>query len=296
MATLLQQLAVDLAAKGAGYLVRGPNGSAFSQASGVVLDFYQERLLQGIRARQPLLCDTSALPYIAADFQVTLYATEPLESQRFRLSQWKPLHRHKGSIRGAMMNLQPFWLPGALPWIHCVHQDPGGMCSFHAMSPGGTYSVVRPPGTGWWTWGQTPPWTRTDPQLKWSRLFWIVRLPPGTSNGFLWNAASPPWNGTGSWDGFSAQAIADTVAALGEFKAAHSRIATVAFTTLQPTDSIPGYSGRYSFNPGDTYIQDASGWTSLPIGNWVQPFWTGGSHMGQQSRFPYAFFPYVDNT
>ena len=84
------------------------------------------------------------------------------------------------------------------------------------------------------------------------------------------------YDGGAVYDGVTALAIRDMVANLKEAKAAHSRLAGIIATTLQPTDPIPDCVGtHYPFDPTDTAQLLSNGATSLPVGNWgglVDPY------------------------
>lgn len=140
-----QKMMIDLAPE----WLREKNAASFLGAAGLILDLSQQRLIEGIRAGQPLRCDVSALREISAQRRLRIYASEPIASQRFRLSRWHQLHRQRGTHQGEMRNLQPYFLGadglGVLPNIWIVHQDgrASPTCTWHNLSPAGVYSVTR---------------------------------------------------------------------------------------------------------------------------------------------------------
>jgi hypothetical protein len=286
----LQRLATTITP----WFLQGPNFGAFNEAVGLVLDSSVDTLVAGLQLAQPLRCDVSALPHIATDRDVLLFATEPIASRRFRLSQWLQLHRLRGTHFGEMRNLQPFWLGvnglGILPTIRIVHQSgtPSGggpvVSTWHTLDPLGNYTIHRASPSNWNWDGRT---------TQWARWWCILHLPVGYSTAITYNSGHAFDSGP-VYDGVSAAAIADLVGGLREAKAAHSRLAGLILTTLQPTDTFPG--GGHPFDPTATAYQDASGWTSLPTGYWGSPAYPfGTSYAGLNSRPPWASVVYEDN-
>ncbi len=234
-----------------------------------------------------LECEPFVLPILAAQRGIRLWQTEPLLSQRVRVARWQQIRASFGRHEGQLRNLQPWWLPGTLPTIRIVHQSNEGTptATWHTLDPSGVYSVVK---------ASPSNWNFDGAPSKSSRWWAVIYLPPGGSLGAAWDAGQP-WDGGALW-GFAAQAaVADWIGMLLEAKGAGSRLAGVWVTDLQPGDDIPGHAGRHAFDPTDTAIQDAAGWTSLPIGNWGSAVYAAGPYLGLGTRFPFAELVYLDN-
>lgn len=230
------------------YWIRSGYGGAFLQALGLTLDTAQATMLHALRQTRPLVCVEDALPYLQADRGIRRYPTEPAESIRMRLAQWRQIKRHAGSHYGQMLNLRPFFLPGAMPTIYCVHQaGDGSSATWHKMDPNGVYSYTR----------ATPSNFDFDGvPAKWSREFWFIdvsgtRLDGGATQ---YNDGSV-FDGGQVYDGVAAASVVDMKAILDESKAAHTIIWTVALTTT-------------TIDPTATAVTLPDGSTSLPTGNW----------------------------
>lgn len=229
--------------------------------------------------------DADALEYHARDRGIRLYSSEPLLSKRYRLSRWRQLRKDRGSHFGELENLQPFWLSTAtstLPWMRIVFQNNEGTPKsyWYTLSPTGVRAIHCASPSNW----------AFDAQPNKRARFWlIVHLPPGSAaayydDGSLYDAGR-------IYDGVTSLLVQDIVDAVLEAKAAHSRLSGVIVTPLQPTDSIPGHTSRLVFDPTDTALTDAAGWTSLPVDNWgtiIDPV----THLA--TRPPWASFVYED--
>lgn len=231
-------------------------------------------------------CDEDALEFHALDRDIRLYQSEPLLSKRYRLSRWHQLRQARGSHFGELENLQPFWMStptAALPWMKIFFQDhsatPRSYC--YTLSPTGERSV-RAKTVSIWDYDGQP--------NKRARFWLVIHLPAGYGPAYYDDGSV--YDGGRIYDGLRSLFIADIVGAVLEAKAAHSRLAGVITTALQPTDEIPGHPGRLVFDPMDVALTDAAGWTSLPSGNWgsaIDPV----THLG--TRPPWASFIYEDN-
>jgi hypothetical protein len=296
----------------AGGHLTGPINSILGAALGAQMDANAEQVLRGRAQQIPFAgganvgrvgaarwsdgslieCEPFMLPLLARQRGIRLWSNEPLMSQRVRVAASWQLHagwaRHEGQLR----NVQPYFLgvdgSGVLPWIRIVHQSNEGTptATWHTIDPSGVYTLRKASPSNW-NWDGTP--------SKSSRWFAVFYLPPGYSSAWKWNDGTL-WNGGPLWGGVPAAVAADLVGMLLEAKGAGSRLAGVFLTTLQPTDSIPGYPGRFAFDPNDTAIQDPAGWTSLPTGSWGGPVYTSGPYFGAGTRFPYAQLVYYDPT
>lgn len=254
------------------WFLRGRNVGTLLESAGLTLDSARETLRQGLALSRPLDCDRAALPTLARDRGIRLYASEPEASQRARLAQSKQLRRLFGTQLGELRNIQPFFLGfPAVPTIRIVHQaGDGSSATWHTLAPDGTYSVHRKVGSNW-NWDGAI--------AKWSRAWCIIYVDQ------LGLPAQPTWDGGQNWDAgsvwdglFGASAIADLVAGLTEAKAAHEAIWGLIFAT-DPD----------SFSPGSRISPAGGGRTTLPSGNWgfvVDPV------TGLPTRLPSAYFAY----
>jgi hypothetical protein len=215
------------------------------------LDAAVESLRQGLSLGQPLRCDSSALPILARDRTLRIYPSEPIASQRIRLSQWNQLHRGQGSHKGQLEHVAPYFGAGA-PVIRIVHQDGNTNASlrsatWHTLSSDGEYSVLRTVPTNWDYDGAWTHWWR----------YWVILYLPSS-----WTI--PVWDGGELWDdgtlydsSSSTQTDLDIIAMFLEWQAAHAHLWGIILAT-DPS----------SFGPDAAAVTDPSGWTSLPIGNW----------------------------
>lgn len=228
-----------------------------------------------------LQCEPDVLPVHAEDRQIPLYPTEPIPAQRLLLAQWHQLHARRGTHRGELERVQPYFLGadgiGVLPRMRIVHQDGAGAgATWHTLSgsadPGGAgvYSIHRQVPSNWVFDGQT------SKKSRW----WAIIYTAGTSlvsNAMYWDDGSL-WDGGWVWDGVLRSVAEDLIAMFLGWHSAHSECAGVILAT-DPA----------SFDPTATAVTDADGWTSLPVGNWgrlVDPA------TGKPTRLPTAIFIY----
>lgn len=273
-----------------GYMSGGRWASVFLESVGITLDAYAERTLLGRAAAIPfsggakfasglaLQCEPDALPYHARDRQLTLYPTEPLASRRYRLSRWRQIHAQRGTHRGALNSLQPYFLPGALPRIRIVHQaGDGASADWHTISgssdPGGAgiYTVHRASPSNWDFDGQDAQWSR----------FWVILYVNGSSvdGGETEYDDGSTYNGGQVYDGVPAANVFDMIGILNDSKAAHS----IMWGFIVTSDLM-------AFDPTATATVLPDGSTTLPIGNWG-PIIDPVTHL--PTRPPYAHF-YLD--
>lgn len=234
-------------------------------------------------------CDQEVLSWHARDRGIRIYDSEPLLSKRVRLARWRQLKKRRGTHRGELENLQPFWLStmeSVLPTMRIVHQSNEGTptATWHTIHPDGSYEVFRADPSNFDYDG--------DPTKK-SRFFLIIFWPPGFTSMVTYDNGITVYDGGAIYDGVTSLIIYDIVQAILEAKSAHSRLSAVIATTLQPDDLIPGLAGEFNpFRPSQSPQTSVEGWTSLPIGNWgsiVDPVTLLGT------RPPWASWLYEDN-
>ena len=145
-----------------GYML-GRNMRILAESFGATIDAMAQRFEDGRIAASVGDCDPEVLPYHALDRGIRLYATEPVASRRQRLAMWRQLRHRKGTHRGELEHLQPYFLPGVLPTLRIVHTSGTGKTFWHTRDVAGTYSIKRSATT--WDW---------DGALShWSR-FWLI--------------------------------------------------------------------------------------------------------------------------
>jgi hypothetical protein len=240
----------------------------FLESTGKVLDDSIQSLTLGLRLGYPLRCDVTALPYLSNDRQIRLYPSESIASQRYRLTQWKQLHRQRGSHIGEMKHEQPYFLPD-VPMMRVVHQSGTTVGSveiatWHTLDSDGVYSKLqRSPSN--WNWDNTP--------SKWSR-FWVILYAPSS---FMkipkYGEGHKYGDGTRYASASTRQISRDLVDMILEWKATWSRCSGVILAT-DPA----------SFDPTQDSVPSGFGWTSLPAGNWGQPIDSSGT----RTRLPTA--------
>ncbi len=279
-AGFFQQSAIALAR----WFLRNKNLGTLLQTYGAIIDDAAETLAQGARFSQPLRCDTSALPALAKDRSIELFATEAEASQRTRLAQWKQLARQRGSARGEMNELAIYFGAtfGVVPTMRIVHQDgTGSIATWHTR--GGNddgFGISKPTSASYVQQVKVGPsnWNWDGAFAKWSRLWLIIY-----TSGF--GFTPPDWDGGGDWDGgpiwdgtFTDTQIADIVSIFRNRKGAHS----ILWGVIAATDPA-------SFNPAASIIVNGDGTSTLPDGKWgytVDPV-TGKPTRVSTARFLY---------
>lgn len=253
------------------YFIQNKNVGRFLQAVAVTLDASLEDLSQGMRLGHPLRCDPSALPVLARDRRMRLYDSEPIASQRYRLAHYLQLKRQFGTHQGQMRNIAPFFLSyDEIPIIKIVFQSGSGdSASWNTLNADNTLTRHKAVPSNWDYDGVT---------AQWSRYWAIVHVDRlGLAAQALWDGGDI-WDAGGVvWDGLFTEAeYSDMIAGIREAQ----RLGTVLWGMIVTTDPD-------SFDPETTAVTDATGWTSLPTGNWA---WAIDNTTGQPSRPPAAVF------
>lgn len=233
------------------WYLQGPVAGAFIESALFALDLQVQTFREGILASRPFDCEEDALPQLAVDRRLRLYPTEPIASQRYRLSRWRQLHRRRGTHRGELEHLQPYFLPGGLPTLRIVHvAGDASSATWHTLAPNGTYSVSRFAG-GNWNWDNVT--------TKWSRYWLIVYLDGTDVDGGLteWGDGSA-WDGPQLWDGDPrADQIADIIQIVTDWQSAHSQL----WGVLLVRDPA-------ALDPAGSAVALPDGSTTYPQGNW----------------------------
>lgn len=221
--------------------LRGTVAGTFLKGVAELLDNGIETARLAIKAGNPLTCEEDALPWIAIDRRIRRYPTEPIQSHRLRLAQFRQLWRHAGSAYGQMLALQSYFLPGAVPRIRIVHQcGDGSNATWHTLDPDGTYSVHRATPSNW-DWDGVP--------AKWSR-YWVIIYTDGLSPLVETITYDDGYGYDEGWiyDGlFTHAQIDDMVSIVNDFEPPHAVLWGLILATdpasFDPAGSGAGYPG-----------------------------------------------------
>lgn len=241
--------------------MRGANMRILLGGIGEQLDANAETILGGRLQANPyaggakladgrlIQCDAFVLPIHAEQRGLRLYSTEGELSQRIRLSQYLELHSQRGTHRGELNHVRPYFASlAAFPTMWIVHQTGSGISIWHKMDPDGVYSVIRP---------ATPNFNFDGQTTKRSR-WWAFLEMEGTGVEAPNTYGDGHTYGDGSiyGVGLSSRAQADVIAMFQDWKGAHSWLAGVILVWAGAID------------PTAAPVQNASGWWSLPNGKW----------------------------
>jgi hypothetical protein len=135
------------------------------------IDYLLEKSNQGIRARMPLLCDPTTLPYLGLDRLLSQGPLEPNASFRVRLQQAFQTWKRAGSARAIMGAIQPYLLPST--WKLRTVSDASIWYTYESGA-----STSSPPdlfrgsvgGTGDWNWDGHP--STYDPHPQGLNAWW----------------------------------------------------------------------------------------------------------------------------
>lgn len=253
------------------YMSSGRMGTLLNSVGGM-LDGLAERSLLGRLAALPyaagaktaggllLQCEEDALPTHARDREIPIFPSEPVASKRLALSRWRQLHARRGTHRGEMERVQPYFLGadglGSLPRIRIVHQDgDGDGATWHTLSGSadvggaGIYSIHRQEPSNWEFDGQTSLWSR------WWAIVYTTGIGVLTGE-TLWDDGHV-WGGGQVWGGVQLAVISDLIGLWLSWHSAHSQLAGIILA-----------NDPDSFDPTATAVTLPDGSTSLPIGNW----------------------------
>ena len=216
---------------------------------GTELDIAVEEQLDGLIQGNPLKCDADALPKIGVNRTMRRYSTETEAAYRARLAKWRQAYKIDGSHKCQLEQLRLYLAPET-PIMHIVHQmGDGSTATWHSMDEFGRYSrdIVTPSN---WDWDGVPE--------RWSRYWAIIHVDALSTveQPMRWDAADE-WDSGVIWDGyFTADKIADIVALLEDWQAAHTKLWGVILATdpasFDPTGSGAGYpDGTWGYPTND---------------------------------------------
>ena len=231
------------------------------------------------------------LPVLAAQRGITLYSTEGEQSARYRLANYLPLHRQRGTHLGEFLHARPYFFDfvydpvtgaptgNAFPGIDCVFQTGDEQAVWHRMSSAGAYSIYRP-AVGNFNWdGRTSYRTRS---------FYFVRMAgTGFTPPITWDDGVDTWNsGAAYWDQggsvpFTWQRMSDVASMLIDWTSEHAWVNLVAFV-WDPA----------AVDPTTQPVQSSDGTWSLPNAKWSGPI---DPSTGLATRPPGVDFFYVSN-
>jgi hypothetical protein len=197
---------------------QGPNATTFRECvASAFNDVAISAELVG-RARSPLLCDATVLPYHGRDRRIRQYSTESELSYRKRLAKWRQIWGSAGRAWGILRQLRIFLAPYGRPMIRYVSTSgDGAETQWFTLAPGdGTRDYFE-------LGGLDPEFSRdlaTPANWIWDAdatdgaysRFWILIYTSGLT-GLLpvatWDGADE-WDGSAIWDGyFAADMLAD---------------------------------------------------------------------------------------
>lgn len=230
--------------------IHGPNIGPFLEAVGRALDDGVQSAYEGVLVNNPLYCDADCLPWIALDRGLTIFETEPEESQRYRLSIWEELRRSFGTHRGEMLNVAPYFMPGTLPALTIVHVNGDGTkATWHKLSSAGVYSCARAAPSNFAYDSNT---------FQRTRFWFFIEETPEMAAAALYDDGTVYDDGETVYDGtFTTERIRDIVALIKQAKSAHSRLEGVALIRAGHSLTASGVSAVL-----------ADGSTTYPVGNW----------------------------
>jgi hypothetical protein len=205
------------------------------------------------RARSPLLCDATVLPYHGRDRRISRYSTESELSYRKRLAKWRQIWGSAGRAWGILRQLRIFLSPFGRPMIRYVSTTgSGGYSQWFTLAPGDGVNdyfefggldpefsrALATPGN--WIWDALVG--------RWSR-FWILIYTSGITGGpsvAEWDGGVDEWDGDAYWDGYLSSAmLADLAQLCIDWSAAHSKLAGLFLVhddaIFDPTGSGAGY-------------------------------------------------------
>lgn len=287
--------------------MRGPRTQTILSAVGQVLSDRAEQVLWGRLQALPFAggptldrsgaaqladgrlieCAPFVLPIHAQQRGIRIWPSEPELSVRFRVSRHLSLKQLRGTPWGTLLNVQPFWLPGTLPWMRYFFQTnegtPRSVC--YTLGPNGE-RFVQTASPSILNWDNQP--------VKRSRFWIFIHLPPGYLATSTYDG-STLWDSAAIWDGIGQQRLDDLAGAFDSWHAAHEWFAGLIVTALQPTDDIPGHPGVHPFDPLSAVTTNADGSTNLPNGAWGSAVYLSGPNLGLNTRPSWALFYAINN-
>jgi hypothetical protein len=251
----------------------GPNLTTLLQAYGQALDERADAILDGRRqgivwaggedaartgaARlsdgRLLECDPWVIQVHADQRGLRVYETEPELSQRIRCAQHLILKAQRGTHRGEMLHLRPYFATAlAYPVLWIQHTTGGGKAFWHRVAADGSYSL-----------GRAANFVRPGSSSKWARYTAFIELPgTGYTLGSEWSAFD--WNDGTQYDTSTTitSAVArDWIAMLTDWKSAHSWC-----------DGVVLVGEASKLGPTITPTLGSDGAWSLPsAGQWADP-------------------------
>lgn len=208
-------------------------------------------------ARNPMKCDSTILPYHAADRRIPKFSTTDEMVWRIMLTKFRQIHARAGHPWCLLRLLRIFLQRFGRPLLRYVSTSgDGGISQWHTLAPGdglNDYFELGQLDPEFTTHTEKPGnwiWDTNATNGHWSR-FWILIYTSGMTDAL----ATTKWDGAGEWDGGSdywdgfiaSTEILEMVTMLKFFKAANSRLQGLFLvhddTAFDPTGSGSGYPG-----------------------------------------------------
>lgn len=215
------------------------------------------------KARNPLTCDATVLPYHGRDRRIRRYLTETEISYRLRLAKWRQIWGSAGRAWGILRQLRVYLSPFGRPQIRYVSTTGDGAESqWFTLAPGdGGNDYFQLGGTdpefsrylnilGNWKWD-------ADASAGQYSRFWILIYTSGLATDVpqsTWDVDGE-WDGPGTyWDGtFTDAQVSDMAQLCIDWSAAHGYLGGLFLvhddTAFDPTGSGAGYpDGTWDLN------------------------------------------------
>jgi hypothetical protein len=233
---------------------QGPNATTFRECvASAFNDVAISAELVG-RARSPLLCDATVLPYHGRDRRIRQYSTESEASYRARLSKWRQIWGSAGRAWGILRQLRIFLAQFGRPQMRIVSTTGDGAESqWFTLAPGDAsrdyFEIggldpefsrhVEAPGNWLWDANATAG--------HWSR-FWVLIYTSGLTSGRIDydGGDSEDYDESHVYDGyFSAAQVTDLAQLCIDWTAANSMLGGLFLVhddaIFDPTGSGAGY-------------------------------------------------------
>ena len=258
--------------------LRGGTGERLLYTFGTLADARMCRLIQGIKSALPRStiannwqAPDDALAAIGSNRGLARGPTEPSAAYATRLQRAPDEWQIWGSPRACLDQICAYFSP--LPMTARIVTDSGQWFTMTSTgTPPNSYTVPTPaqryPGTSSnWSW---------DGASKWWRAWLIIHLPVGYSAEVQYNQSGVAYDGGAIYDGVAASTLAALSALATFWFPEHATMSGVIFTTLQPTQTIPGQT-VHPFDPLSVASTNSDGSTNLPTGNWGGVLNPGGT-------------------
>ncbi len=234
------------------WFLRGTNFGAMLESILIYYDLALETLYEGLSFTQPNLADSSALTSLIRDRAMGNYPSMPEAATRQMLTQWLQYHRGRGSERGKLLHIAPYFQQYA-PVIQIVTQLGGGYSAlWHQVNAAGVYSYSIATPSNWnWDGMKSEYWR-----------YWVLIYAPAGSD----LNTCPTYDGgavyddpTVNYDGIVQQVGSDVYQICNEWRSARSVLWGIGLVH----SNTPA-----TFGPTQTGTTLSDGTTTMPLGGW----------------------------